>query len=330
MIEKITEKIFRIPVTLPKNPLKSLNSYVIFGNTRNLLIDTGFNQEECFADLTAGIRELDLDMRKTDILCTHFHADHTGLVPKIVSPDSIVYMSAMDKEQFDAYLLHPAETWGERIACFLEEGYPADELEATMRINPANEFVAEKYFDCTSLMDWDVIDLGGIVLTSISTPGHTPGHMCFYAEEDRILFTGDHVLFDITPNITSWASMADALGTYLESLEKIKMLDVGIVLTGHRENDGRLAARADALLEHHRVRLEEVIRILTEQPSLTAYEIASHMTWSIRAVRGWNDFPLAQKWFATGEAHSHIKHLILQGKLHMNLDGGVYRYLVKS
>jgi len=36
-----------IEVVLPNNPLKALNSYVIKGNEKSLIIDTGFNREEC-------------------------------------------------------------------------------------------------------------------------------------------------------------------------------------------------------------------------------------------------------------------------------------------
>ncbi len=46
MTECISEGLYRIPVPLPGNPLRELNSYLLRGRERSLLIDTGFRQEE--------------------------------------------------------------------------------------------------------------------------------------------------------------------------------------------------------------------------------------------------------------------------------------------
>ncbi len=44
MIEDISPGLYKIELPLPKNPLKSINSYVIKGKDRNLIIDTGMNR----------------------------------------------------------------------------------------------------------------------------------------------------------------------------------------------------------------------------------------------------------------------------------------------
>jgi hypothetical protein len=59
--------------------------------------------------------------------------------------------------------------------------------------------------------------------------------------------------------------------------------------------------------------MEEVTGILAGGP-LSAYEVASRMTWSIDCDR-WADFPVPQQWFATGEALSHLLHLERLGKI---------------
>ena len=56
--EEVAKNIFRIPVRLPKNPLKVLNSYLVKDTERSLLIDTGFRLESCKADLLAGLAEI--------------------------------------------------------------------------------------------------------------------------------------------------------------------------------------------------------------------------------------------------------------------------------
>ena len=42
MAERISEGLYRIPVPLPGNPLRELNSYLLTGGERAVLIDTGF------------------------------------------------------------------------------------------------------------------------------------------------------------------------------------------------------------------------------------------------------------------------------------------------
>jgi hypothetical protein len=48
--------------------------------------------------------------------------------------------------------------------------------------------------------------------------------------------------------------------------------------------------------------------------NLSAYEVASRMTWDIKCD-SWEAFPLAQKWFATGEAIAHLRYLLEKGRI---------------
>ena len=79
MIEQIFPNFYRIAVPLPGNPLKELNSYLIRGQGQNLLIDTGFRQEECRMALQEALDTLGIRVEQTDVLLTHLHADHSGL-----------------------------------------------------------------------------------------------------------------------------------------------------------------------------------------------------------------------------------------------------------
>ncbi|MDU4961892.1 MAG: hypothetical protein E6X17_14655 [Sporomusaceae bacterium] len=51
MVDEVAERIYRIEVPLPKNPLKYVNAYWINGGERCLLIDTGLDRPECLAAL---------------------------------------------------------------------------------------------------------------------------------------------------------------------------------------------------------------------------------------------------------------------------------------
>jgi len=76
MIENILANLYRIEIPLPKSPLKALNSNVIKNSERNLVIDTGWNQEECMNAMQSGLKQLGVEIRKTDFFITHLHLDH--------------------------------------------------------------------------------------------------------------------------------------------------------------------------------------------------------------------------------------------------------------
>ena len=167
---------------------------------------------------------------------------------------------------------------------------------------------------------------GGYKLKCILTPGHTPGHMCLYDSEKKILFCGDHILGTITPNICIEISTENPLNDYLESLKKVEKLDVKLLLTAHGTPVDNMYARIRELYKHHEDRLKEVINILSDEEK-TAYMVARDMTWEIDC-KNWEDFPSPQKWFATGEAIAHLQYLYFLGKIKRMEKNGIYYYKV--
>ena len=80
MAEKIAENLYRLDIPLVGNPLKNLNSYLITGE-RNLLIDTGFREEPCRQAMERQLRELRVDLGRTDIYLTHLQPVHGAAPP---------------------------------------------------------------------------------------------------------------------------------------------------------------------------------------------------------------------------------------------------------
>ena len=173
--------------------------------------------------------------------------------------------------------------------------------------------------------DGDCLHLAGCDLQVIHTPGHTPGLCCLYLPKEEVFFTSDHILFDITPNIQVWYHMKQALQRYLESLQKVRELPVRLALPGHREGDTSIAGRIDEIVAHHDRRLAEICHLAGLYPHSTAYDIAPHMTWSMRGKQ-WKDFPPTQKWFALGETLAHIEYLVDHGVLCCREEQGCRHY----
>lgn len=324
MYHQIEGNIYTIPVPLPNNPLRELNSYVIKGEGRNLLIDTGFRMRACRDALTEGLRELDIDMADTDIFLTHMHADHTGLAPELAGPNSQLYISHADGD-----LLIRSLTEGlNRVSEYRSFGFSEEEL-SHLDDNPSNKYRQEKLSAFTYISDGDILEYGGRRLEVILTPGHTPGHACLYDRANKVMFLGDHVLFNITPNITTWPGFDDPLGHYVHSLMDISIYDVRVPLPAHRAVNGTMAERIGTIIEHHGVRIREMLDILSENPGLTPYDLSGKMSWRVRGkTNSWADFPLAQKWFAVGETAAHLEYLLKRSRVRREFDGRVWHYYI--
>ena len=324
-ISEICKNVYSFPIVLPENPLKWLNCYVVKGGPgeRSLLIDTGFNRAECREALMRGIKELELKPELTDVFLSHVHSDHTGNAGTLSELGCRIIMGETDK------ILMNDGRWAERLPLFRCEGMPENLIEQVHQNNPGMLF-APKLIDTMDICDGNILTYGGYELKCIHTPGHTPGHMCLYDEKAKLIFTGDHVLFDISPNICIWRGFHDPVGTYMESLEKIMGLDAEICLPSHR-NRGEISMRerAEQLIAHHHRRLDETQRLIGEYPGINAYDLAGKMSWRIRA-RSWDDFPPAQKNFAMLETLAHIEYLLVRDKAGRVTDAdGKRSYILK-
>ena len=323
MIEQVLPNIYHIRVPLIGNPLKELNSYLIKDDGHNLLIDTGVRQDACREALQSALDELGVRVEETDVLVTHLHSDHSGMADLFSGRDRHIYISGIDRDIIDGAALK--ECHKEQDDRFRAEGFNKRIVDLFAGKSPARSMaLPEGVTNYFNLQDGDVLEIGGYKLKAILTPGHTPGHMCFWMEEQGAMFLGDHVLFDITPNITAWTNMPDALGSYLNSLKAIRAYDVEIPLPAHRA-PGDFKNRIHQLFVHHERRLEETLGILKANPGRGAYDIASEMTWSIRCS-SWEDFPVGQKWFAVGECMSHLDHLMAEGLVVREVRDGRHHY----
>ncbi|SHJ15406.1 Glyoxylase, beta-lactamase superfamily II [Dethiosulfatibacter aminovorans DSM 17477] len=325
MTKEIFKNIYLIEVPLPNNPLKNLNSYYIKGKKRNLLVDTGFNNDICYEALTEGLTEIGATMKNTDIFLTHLHSDHTGLCGRIASESSKIFIGSLDKTYLEYFC--KGTYWDDTKDKFVNQGFSESEFLVNKDTNPIVKYAPPKDTLYTAVEDGHVFDLGGVRLETIFTPGHTPGHMCLYIRDKKILFSGDHIIFDITPNISPLPGITNSLGCYLKSLEKLKDLEVEHTLSSHRNAMGDDKKRINELIEHHMERLDEAYSIVENSGGLSSYEVASKMTWSVR-LNDWKDFPPHQKWFAVGEAAAHLDYLQQNGKIHKYKRDNVYIYSV--
>lgn len=323
MCEEILPGLFRNKIPLPDSPLKYLNSYVIRDSSRSLIVDTGLNRKECLEAMQKGLAALGVDLSKSNIFITHLHADHFGLVTRLVTDSTDILFSRPEKELMESW-----EGFGAMVEYAEQNGFPENQLKAALDKHPGAKFGSDWVPELKVLDDGDEIEIGDYHFTCVTTPGHTLGHTCLYEPSKKILLAGDHVLGDITPNIQCWSDTANPLKQYLASLDKVLKLQIDLVLPGHRNLIDDPGARIEELKKHHALRLNEVLGIL-KNGAMSAFEVASQMTWDI-VCESWDQFPVAQKWFATGEGISHLRYLEEEGRIVRTTAGHTTKYSLKA
>ncbi|MBE0597324.1 MAG: MBL fold metallo-hydrolase [Desulfuromonadales bacterium] len=319
MAEEIAADLFRIEIPLPATPLRSLNSYVVRGQDRNLIIDTGLNHPDCRRALRSGLRQLGIDLWQTDFFITHLHADHFSQISSFAKPGvSRIYFNRPEAELIEGDL-----GIGAMLRYAILSGFPAEELRNGLSFHPGIRFGGQWKPDLRLMAEGDLLAVGGYEFRCVETPGHTKGHICLYEPRKRLLVAGDHLFIDISPNIQLWSDTENALGDYLASLDKIAGLEIDLVLPGHRRLFGNHRQRIAELKEHHRQRAEEVLTILAAGGQ-DAYQVAARMSWDIR-FSSWERLHVAQRWFATGEAIAHLKYVQEQGLVRREIvDGRIF------
>ena len=308
MIKEILPNLYRIEVPLPRNPLQTVNSYVIKAKGQSLIIDTGMNRKECMEVMSAGLKELNVDLKKADFFITHLHADHLGLVSNLATDTSTIYFN-----EADAAIINSTGYWQKAVNLARMNGFPEDELQRAIENHPGYKYSSRGQLDFYILKEGDTISIGDYLFECIETPGHTKGHMCLYEPSKKLFISGDHILIDVTPNISLWSNDENPLNEYLISLDKVYNLDVKLVLPGHRDTFSNHRQRIQELKHHHQTRANEVLSIL-RKGNQNAFQVASQMSWDM-AYESWELFPIQQKWFATGEAIAHLKYLEERGKV---------------
>ena len=174
--------------------------YLLNGTEKSLLIDTGLG----ICNIADEVKKL--THLPVTAVATHIHWDHIG-----------------GHGYYPDFYALSIETVREMV------------LD---RCDPPEDFHIENYTmfqgrPTRVLRDGDTIDLGGRVLEVLHTPGHSPGHMCFFERETGYLFTGDLIYKDV---LFAYYPSTDP-AAYLESVERIARLPVKRVFPAHHSLD---------------------------------------------------------------------------------------------
>jgi glyoxylase-like metal-dependent hydrolase (beta-lactamase superfamily II) len=161
--------------------------------------------------------------------------------------------------------------------------------------------------------------MGGRRWQVILAAGHSDAQTLFYAPEDHLLISADHVLMKITPNIGQWAHTdPQPLRRFLASLRDLRQLDVRLALPGHKALITDWRGRIDELLAHHEHRLDAMRDAAAN--TATIYEAA-------RAVFPFDRLTIHEHRFAIAETLAHFDYLVDAGVLKREINAaGVWHH----
>lgn len=317
--------IFRLILPLPFPGLHRVNAYLLRDDAGCTLVDCGLKDpanefEEGWGDVAGALAACDVAVGDiTRLVITHPHIDHYGMAAKVIEESGCeLWMHRHADGELDMYR-DPG-----RAAAYLREML-ADHIASPDELDELTAFEDWRPFV------WDVVDashwldggetftVGGRSWRVVHVPGHSPAHINLFAEPERILISGDHLLPSITPHIDfkRWEE-EDPLGEFLASLTSVESLDPALVLPGHGRPFEEGAERARVIARHHDRRLGAILQVIRHEPH-TATEITE-------AIFGGTLLNF-QKRLALGEALAHLAYLRRRGEIErIASDDGTYRY----
>jgi glyoxylase-like metal-dependent hydrolase (beta-lactamase superfamily II) len=315
---EIYPRVLSLALPLPFE-LESVNVFLVPLESGYLLIDCGMETEPAFETLRAALAECHIawhDIRQ--IVLTHMHPDHIGMAARLLE------LTGAELAMHQAEAEHLSRiTSGNRRIPWLQEAYLQSGVPPLLEIKMEEHFavIRENFHPLHPAR----LFTGGEKLESalgpleiVWTSGHSPGHICLYSRERKLLFSGDQILENITPNI-AWHPGRDMLAEFLESLQTLAALDVEIILPSHGEPFSGHRPWIAATTGHHRERCDEMVALLGKSP-LTAHQMVGEM-WRKRLS------PINHH-FAIFEVLAHLEYLKRQGRVHPTTESGALLWRV--
>lgn len=202
------------------------NVYLVQGRDRAIFIDTAYGKDEEI-EAQVGFWKEQGSPEIAGIFLTHRHGDHIGGAVRL------------------------REATGGPITCSsVEKGAIDDDLTG----GSVDKGVA----------DGEVLDLGGVTLELIHTPGHTMGSLCILYREEGVLFSGDMILGTGTTVISpEHGNMSD----YIDSMHKLLTFESRMIAPGHGPVINTPHDKMRELIDHRIAREDQIVGLVEQGSS---------------------------------------------------------------
>ncbi len=271
------------------------------------LLDCGMNSEESLEAIHAALRQLGTT-RLRRLVVTHIHPDHYGAAGALAGEG----MADLYIHRLEVPLVHPRyvelEHLVEQVRTYLlVNGVTGDEAEVLSNSQRALSQVVKTAEPSVELDGAELLEMGRHRLRVEWTPGHSPGHICLHEPATGLLFAGDHILPDLSPNIGLHPqSTPDPLHEYLAGLKRLAAYKTELVLPAHGRPFTDVKGRVRALVAHHERRLDQIEELVVGEEK-SGWRVALDL-WGPR-----DNF--YEKRLALQEGLAHLQALAVDGRI---------------
>lgn len=312
------------PVIVPiATANKSLNFYIVNHGQSLSLIDAGLNNDACWDALNSTLQQHGWSIYDlTEIILTHHHYDHIGIVNRIVAQHPIpVYASPLSlprlqrKQEFLEMRIEFYARLYEEMGCGDVGKQRVEFLQKAIETNKDQAMDAEiREITEKQLFHFDVL----------AYPGHAPDQLGFYDRQVKALFAGDLLIQHISSNAlvepSDSGNRLPTLSQHVQSLKQCHSLELELVYSGH----GELIRQPYDLIEKRLVGIEEKsdrFLSLIQSGILTASELGQ----TYYKKRYFQLFSLVMS-----EIIGHLDYLEVNGKVEKEWVHGVWHYFAKN
>lgn len=306
MMEKIFENFYMITLPMPFR-LKHVHVFALVHDGGVALFDTGVNSPETFLKLESSLKQIGRTIHDIDrIYISHFHTDHCGIAGRIKEiSGAAIYMSPVD-----AARIHSDQKGDLNVKLlrtfYRLHGLTERSIEGLVRLlkffqKATIPFEADQHLEAHECQT-----LGDKKFEILPAPGHTRGQVCFFFRNEGILLSCDHVLPQITPNLSPdpYHPGFRPLQNFMDSLKEMKNLPVARVYPAHGDPFADLKGRIEEIVEHHRERKGLILDSVTSAPK-TAYRVSQDIFGEA--------LPEFDQFLAVNETYSHLLELQEEG-----------------
>jgi glyoxylase-like metal-dependent hydrolase (beta-lactamase superfamily II) len=319
--------ITRIPVPVPFPQAGGpVNVYAVEDEGGVALYDSGLGSAEGEAALAKGFAAAGWRFEDvTRIVLSHGHVDHYGAARTVLERAGRavpVFAHPLDIPK----MAESGWRWRDRLpqyaAYFQKLGVPAEDIAAMAREVSGGFTLARRLPEIHPLAPGERLRFRRLSAEVVHMPGHTPGMLCLHDADNRLLFAADHLLEKISPNpiIELGPDGEDGafkpLVAYLDSIARVRALDLDLVLPGHGPPFSRHRDVIDGLLGFYRKRQGKILEAVADGP-LTAYDVARALFPTVRAK---------DLFLVMSETIANVEVLESRGEIARRLEGDVYRY----
>jgi glyoxylase-like metal-dependent hydrolase (beta-lactamase superfamily II) len=305
-VNEVVEGVFELRLPIPFED-GLVNVFLFADGDEADLLDCGMNSDESVAAIEQALAHFGAK-RLRRLVVTHIHPDHYGAAGIFAGEG----LADLYIHRLEVPLVHPRYVELEHLVKEVHKylrvnGVPADDAEVLSNSQRALSQVVKTAEPSVQLDGAEQLQMGRRNLRVEWTPGHSPGHICLYDRQEKLLFAGDHMLPELSPNIGLHPqSTPDPLHEYLDGLRRLAAYEPALILPSHGRPFTDAPARVKVLEAHHRRRLDQIVEIVGRGRE-TGWDVALEL-WGPRQN-------LYEKRLALQEALAHLQALAVDDRV---------------